>query len=527
VLAPAKRTHVTSQPNPNLLPSQISDKPDADALEILSAGDFPARPVEWLWPGRIPLGKVTLLAGDPGLGKSLVALDVASRVSSGACWPDPQTESPEPGVESYTSGSPPSILDTRPSSGSVLILTADDDIGDTIRPRLEAHGANLQSVFFLPALADLRHDFQRLEKALERIPDCRLIVIDPVNAYVGPSDAHFHTVVRKVLEPLARLATQKRIAVLAVTHLRKHEGAAILRANGSLGFVAAARTVWTICRDKHDAGRNLLLPVKNNLRPLGTGLAYTIESHPALNAPLVRWHSAPITASAEEAFRPLPKSRGPQAEERQAASRWLSETFARGPRAASEVFEEGEQRGFHVRTLRRAFHDLGGQTNYRGFLEGWWWTLPNPASDNSLTKASATRPELPHTMPETCPLPQKNDLRALLSTEFPYPRPPLPPLPTGGSPSPTTPGSEYQATAHPENSPTGHPILDRMLARYRQSQSCAPPPPVTPPATPRRNRRRRRARQEPATSSTKCPPTGTTSSDFGPPQTRPAATQST
>ena len=91
----------------------------------------------------------------------------------------------------------------------MLFLTTDDDVADTIRPRLEAHGANVDRVFFVPSLADLRHDFAKLEATLDRIPDCRLIVVDPVNAYVGPSDSHFHTIVRKVLSPLAKLAARR------------------------------------------------------------------------------------------------------------------------------------------------------------------------------------------------------------------------------------------------------------------------------------------------------------------------------
>jgi len=212
-------------------------------LDLRSVAAYPRQRVEWLWPGKIPIGKVTLFVGDPGLGKSLVALDVAARVTRGSAWPDDKQ-----GARSEEQGeNPPTSLPSAPHSvppapGSVLLLT-DDDVGDTIRPRLEAHGANVGRVFFLPTVADLRHDFGQLEAALNRLPDCRLIVVDPVNAYVGPSDSHFHTIARKVLAPLAELAAKKRVAILAVTHLRKRDGSAIQGASGSMGFVAAARSV--------------------------------------------------------------------------------------------------------------------------------------------------------------------------------------------------------------------------------------------------------------------------------------------
>src|SRR3972149_994548 len=184
-----------------------------DRIDLRAVGAYPRRPVEWLWPGKIPIGKVTLLVGDPGLGKSLVALDVAARVTTGASWPDDKqgARSGEQGENPPTS-LPPASHSVLPAPGSVLLLTTDDDVADTIRPRLEAHGANPGRVFFLPALADLRHDFWQLAAALNRLPDCRLIVVDPVNAYVGPSDSHFHTIVRKVLAPLAALAAKRRIA---------------------------------------------------------------------------------------------------------------------------------------------------------------------------------------------------------------------------------------------------------------------------------------------------------------------------
>jgi hypothetical protein len=348
-------------------------------LSFFRAADVPKRAVQWLWPGRISLGKVTLLVGDPGLGKSLVALDIAARVTRAAPWPDEPVKSLELRVESpnHISGPPLSALDSRPPA-SAAILSAEDDLSETIRPRLEAHAADCERIFVLPSLADLRNDFAELQAAIQRLPDCRLLVIDPINAYVGPNDSHFHTVVGKILAPLAQFAAANRMAVLAVTHLRKHDGAAIYRATGSMGFVAAARAVWTVCRDRNTPGRHLLLPLKNNLAPSACGLAYTIEPHPNLPVPILRWHPDPIDISADEALGS--KSRGPEAEDQIAAAKWLQTALAAGPKSASHLLEEGNQRGFESRTLRRALHAIGGHTEKRGIFEGWWWTLPQPAA---------------------------------------------------------------------------------------------------------------------------------------------------
>jgi hypothetical protein len=238
-------------------------------------------------------------------------------------------------------------------------------------------------------LADLRHDFDRLQTAINRMPNCRLIVIDPINAYVGPTDSHFHTIVRKVLDPLAKFAARKRMAVLAITHCRKHDGAAIYRATGSMGFVAAARAVWTICRDREKPGRQLMVPIKNNLAAPTCGLAYTIESHPRIAAPLLRWQPEPVNISADEAL--AKKPRGPEAEERTAASEWLRQVLTdRGSQPASDLIKEGKEHGFACRTLRRALHAIGARTQKRAFQQGWWWFLP--ASSATEGEPTAEKP---------------------------------------------------------------------------------------------------------------------------------------
>jgi hypothetical protein len=316
------------------------------------------------------------------------------------------------------------------------LLTNDDDVGDTIRPRLEAHGANVGRVFVLPSVADLRNDIGQLEIALNRLPDCRLIVVDPVNAYVGPSDSHFHTIVRKVLAPLAELAAKKRVAILAVTHLRKRDGSAIQGATGSMGFVAAARSVWTICRDntgrrdntsgdnpstdgkQSDPRRTLFLPVKNNLGPLGAGLAYTIESHDAFDAPVLRWETTPVTTTVEEAFKPPAKTRGPDPEERRLAGEWLRGALADGPQESWLLVREGKLHGFQPRTLQRALHDIGGQTRKIAFVSGWEWSLPKEKRPAGNPSSQGVQPseeggaEKPVAFGETCRLGKNTEKNA-------------------------------------------------------------------------------------------------------------------
>jgi len=493
----------------------------ADDLKICCAVDCPAQPVEWLWPGKIPIGKVTLLVGDPGSGKSLVALDIAARLSRAAEWPDdcgPLAPREEKRLAERDDHIPPS---------STLILSAEDDLADTIRPRLDAAGADPRRVFVIPSIADLRHDFAQLRAAINRAPNCRLIIIDPVNAYVGPSDAHFQTVVRKVLAPLAELATEKRIAVLAIAHLRKNDGPAIHRAAGSMGFVAAARAVWTVCRDETNPGRRLLLPLKNNLSPAARGLAYTIRSTDPTSAAAIAWDSTPLSTSAEDALAPAAKKRGPEAVELQDAGEWLRRALAGGPQSASQLTEQATQFGFHERTLRRALRAIGGDAEKRGLLEGWWWSIPEalepvcesaPGSAGGLQDPDATSittpggaggchapfpkepratfnkgtPEKLVPFPETCPLPEFSD---------DPPAPPSLPDPLRISESiaaldrlrtgrfsgqfPSAPPHHHPETTEkpkPRPSKTGNPLLDELLA------SLLEPPPTPSPSPSGRGR---------------------------------------
>ena len=166
----------------------------------------------------------------------------------------------------------------QPRRGSVILLTAEDDAADTVRLRLDAMGADVSRIHLLEAVQIpvedkdgkttihkrtfcLQLDVAALMHAPPLIPDCRLISIDPLSAYLGKTDAHKNADVRGVLTPLIELAQERRIAVLGIDHLNKRgTGPAIYRSMGSLAFVAAARAVWAVVRDKTDPTRRLSCP---------------------------------------------------------------------------------------------------------------------------------------------------------------------------------------------------------------------------------------------------------------------------
>ena len=329
---------------------------------LVRLSDVKPEPVCWLWPQRIALGKLTILVGDPGLGKSFLTCDLAARVTYGSPWPDdPHSRAPR---------------------GSVVMLNCEDDLADTIRPRLDRHGADVERIVALQAVRDasradrqrpfnLARDLRALERAIELLGDCRLVIIDPVTAYLGDRhDSHKAADVRSLLAPLCELAARHRVAVLAVSHLNKGDGAAMYRTMGSLAFVAAARSVWCVSRDRENPERRLLLPIKNNLGNDRSGLAYAIVDG------MVEWERDPVTVTADEALAPEAEAngRGELAE----AVEWLRSYLKPGmPTPAAEILSAAREHGITEKLVRKAkhrLHVLCAKTAMRG---GWTWTLPD------------------------------------------------------------------------------------------------------------------------------------------------------
>ena len=321
------------------------------------------RSISWLWQGRIPLGRIALLVGRPGEGKIVLTTDMAARVTTGTPWPD----------------------GALCPKGSVILISAEDDPGDTIRPRLDAHHANVRRVHLLSAVRRVdsggQHermitlaDVDAIEAALEKLPDCKLIVVDPIGSFLGgKTDAHRDNEVRSVLAPIALLAEKYGPAVLGVAHRRKSVGeSADDSALGSRAFTGIARAVWHLSRDTENKTRRLLLPGKNNLADEGDGLAFSIGGEP----PRLWWEDSPVAMSADQglAVEQAAHKPGPDAEAQNAAVAWLDTALAGGPRLAKELTDEwinGE--GGEKRTLERARQALGVEA-YRPENPGpWFW----------------------------------------------------------------------------------------------------------------------------------------------------------
>lgn len=329
------------------------------------------KPIEWLWPGRIACGKVTLIAGDPGLGKSQITAALAGVVTRGDLWP---------------------VDLVKCNPGAVVFLSSEDDAADTIKPRLVAVGADLSKCAILDSVQEvneagavikrsfnLKSDLDRLARVIREIGNVRLIVVDPITAYLGGVDSHKNSDVRALLSPLGDFAEKNRLAILGVSHLNKSTAQdALLRINGSLAFVAAARAAFIAVKDKNDPGRRLLLPLKNNLAKDTGGLAfsiadYTLES--GIETSRIEWEPEPVTITADEALSAsVRRQENSQIEE---AKRFLSELLDNIARPSSEVKAEAEEAGYSWATIRRAQEELGIKPKKETYNGGWIWRLPN------------------------------------------------------------------------------------------------------------------------------------------------------
>jgi len=341
-----------------------SDKPLSEAIEdvqglaaglnaggftspaiMSSLGDVESKPINWFWYNRIPSGMLTLLVGDPGLGKSFLSLYMAARVSTGGIWPDSNGE------------------ESRAPFGETVLLTAEDSLSQTVRPRLDSMGADCGKITAISGVRlrdddgkaregffNLQRDVETLRKVVKTHPDTKLIIVDPLSAYLGKTDSHRDSDVRSVLGPLAKLAETSGAAVLCISHLNKSgNGKAIFRVLGSIGFLAAARTVWLLSEDPDDnvgSRRRLLTAAKHNVLVDSSGLAFEIVDGKVV------FEDGPVDMTSDEALGGGSTVESPKLDK---AVEWLKSVLPPGTSLAStELSERARAEGIAARTLRRA-----------------------------------------------------------------------------------------------------------------------------------------------------------------------------
>jgi AAA domain len=311
----------------------------------------------------LPVGKVVVFDGDPGLGKSTVTADLAARITVGKAMPD-----------GSGGGNP----------GAVVLASAEDGLADTIRPRLELAGADLDRVTVIEALElpdgrtvplELPGDLEALEAAVRDV-GAALVTVDPLMAFLaGTVNASRDQDVRRALHPVKEMAERTGAAVLVVRHLRKAATeTAVQRGGGSIGIIGAARVGLMVARDPADADRRILAVTKSNVGPIPPSIAYRLLPDDALGVAAVAWEG-PTDHRADDllggsAERPAPK--------RERAEQLLRELLADGPKLRSEIEEAAEDAGVGGRTMEAAKAALGvwseqrPEPGKRGPGSAWW-----------------------------------------------------------------------------------------------------------------------------------------------------------
>jgi putative DNA primase/helicase len=349
------------------------------------ASDLLPEKLVWVWPGRIPEGKLVLVGGPPGLGKSQLIAFIAATVSNGGAWPCGEGST---------------------APGNVIIMSAEDGIEDTIIPRLIAAGANMERIHIVASATkpdgtgrktfSLKTDVDLLEGKAKEIGGVRFISVDPVSAYMGGSDGNGNVETREVLEPLADMANRLRISVLAVTHLNKGGGgtqqSALNRFAGSIAFVAAARAAFAVIEDPEDDNRRLFLQAKNNLGPKCKGLAFRMEQRLIPGDILssnIFFESEHVTQSIDEALT-ASESRGGDGHtsSKEDAAEFLAEILACGPMDVLEVERQAraatllddDKRLRQNKAFRDARKDLGVLSTREGFGPGSRYILSLPGT---------------------------------------------------------------------------------------------------------------------------------------------------
>jgi putative DNA primase/helicase len=366
VIGPGGGRFDVYEPTVTHLNGAARSAPPSPSVEILPATAFTVEPIRWIWDGWLARGKLHLLAGAPGTGKTTIGISIAAKITTGGRWPDGSVA----------------------EQGDVLIWTGEDGIADTLLPRFLAAGGDPSRVHFVNGTQE--HGTTRpfdpatgmpdLVKAARKLPDLRLVILDPVVAAVS-GDSHKNTETRRGLQPVVDLAAQLDCAVLGITHLSKNTAGRepLERVAGSIAFGAVARVVWATVKPADSEAPRRLVRAKSNLGPDTGGFEYTLFGAPVpghdFGAQRVEWGEALEGTARELMAVEQPDDSGDALED---AEEFLLDILRDGPVATKEIRQAAQAHGHKPRTVDRAKQTLGITATKVGFEGGWAWKLPEP-----------------------------------------------------------------------------------------------------------------------------------------------------
>jgi len=321
-----------------------------ETLKLIRMNEVEATEISWLWYPYIPYGKITVIQGDPGDGKTTVVLAIAAAVTTGAALP-----------ESKTAAEPM----------SVIFQTAEDGLGDTVKPRLVQSGADCERVIVIDesekelSLSDLR-----IEQAITQT-GAKLFILDPLQAYLGADvDMHRANEIRPVLKRISLIAEKTGCAVVVIGHLNKGTNKSQYRGLGSIDIQAAARSVLTVGRVKGKPHTRAIVQGKNNLAPEGQAIGFELNPQTGF-----QWIGT-LSITIDELLSGVMPERDTTYDR---AVDFLKTELADSDKPAAALYEKAAEQGISERTLRSAKQALGCRAVRRD--NRWYWAVLPSAED--------------------------------------------------------------------------------------------------------------------------------------------------
>lgn len=320
-----------------------------EELEIIRMSEIQMREVEWLWYPYIPFGKLTIIQGDPGEGKTTFALRLAAACSTGR---------PMPGMESL-------------SPFNVIYQSAEDGLEDTIKPRLTEAGADQERVINIREDKKSLHLLDsRIEKAILQC-DAKLLILDPLQGYLGERiDMNRANEIREVMKAIGQVAQRTGCAIVLVGHLNKATGmSSAYRGLGSIDFRAAARSVLVVGRLRKNKNIRVLVHDKSSLAPEGKSLAFNLGNEDGF-----RWLDGYDEISAEDLLSGISSQQETKTMQAEEIIRTMLEDGAEIP--GEEIVQAAARKQISRRTVNEAKKNIAGIVS-RKVGTKWMWSIPN------------------------------------------------------------------------------------------------------------------------------------------------------